>query len=150
MAYYGGPRLIHLGYLLYHSNLTQVANNFATSVTNQIRSVNPGDNNHVIMFPGQAFYRETYFHVEWVWVSLPLAEVILTILLLIISIILTRKQRLLKQSVTALLFHGLEGWCEVDLRVDSPETVGKLDKSASRMKAQLEEDGWGHMKFVRK
>ncbi|TGJ84885.1 hypothetical protein E0Z10_g3890 [Xylaria hypoxylon] len=33
---YSGPQLIHLEYLLYNSNLTQVANNFAASITNQI------------------------------------------------------------------------------------------------------------------
>ncbi|KAF2966525.1 hypothetical protein GQX73_g7072 [Xylaria multiplex] len=146
---YSGPQLIHLDYLLYNSNLTQVANNFAAAVTNQIRSADPGDNNNVIMSPGQAFYEETYFHVEWVWASLPLAEIILTVLLLIISIILTRKQSLLKESVTALLFHGLEGWSEADLRVDSPETIEKLSKHASRMKARLAEDGRGHLKFTR-
>ncbi|KAI0542061.1 hypothetical protein GGR58DRAFT_497415 [Xylaria digitata] len=57
-------QLIHLDYLIYNSNLTQVANNFAASVTNQIRSADPGGNNNVTMSPGQAFYQETYFHVE--------------------------------------------------------------------------------------
>ncbi|KAI0871133.1 hypothetical protein GGS24DRAFT_73918 [Hypoxylon argillaceum] len=146
---YSGPQLIHLDYLLYNSNLTQVAHNFATSITNQIRSRDPGDNSNVTMFSGQAFYEETYFHVEWSWALLPLIEIILTILLLVISIILTRKQRLLKESVTALLFHGLEGWPEADLRVDHPETIDKLGEYASRMKARFEEDGRGNLKFIR-
>ncbi|KAI8626221.1 hypothetical protein F5Y19DRAFT_466598 [Xylariaceae sp. FL1651] len=146
---YSGPQLIHLDYLLYNSNLTILANNFAASMTNQIRSLDPGDNNNATMFPGQAFYRQTYLHVRWAWIALPLTEVILAILLLVVSIFITRKQRLLKESVTALLFHGLEGVSEADLRVDNPETVDKLDRYAQRITAQLREDGRGNLKFIR-
>ncbi|KAI0104248.1 hypothetical protein GGR51DRAFT_549509 [Nemania sp. FL0031] len=146
---YSGPQLIHLNYLLYNSNLTQVASNFATSITNQIQSLDTGDNSNATMLPGQAFYQETYFQIEWTWALLPLVEVILTTLLLVVSVVITRKQRLLKESSTALLFHGFEGWSEADLRVDSPETVDKLSRYASRIKTQLRENSRGDLKFIR-
>ncbi|KAI0975608.1 hypothetical protein F4678DRAFT_483867 [Xylaria arbuscula] len=148
-AAYSSSQLIHMDYLLYDSNLTQVVNNFATSMSNQIRSIDPGDNINVTMFPGQALYQETYFHIEWAWVSLPVAEIFSMIFLLVITIALTRKQLLLKDSVTALLFHGLKGWSEVDLQVDSPETIEKLGKHTTWMKAQLKEDDKGNLKFTR-
>ncbi|KAI1373196.1 hypothetical protein F4677DRAFT_456042 [Hypoxylon crocopeplum] len=104
----------------------------------KIRSKDPGDNPHATTVTGTAFFNETYIHV------------VLTTFLLVVSIVVTRNQPLLKKSTTALLMSRLEGWADHELDVPEPQTQEKFDDLARKMVAKLEVDDLGRLKFLRK
>lgn len=147
-----GPvnQLLETGFALQNSDLKTVNTDIADTLTNQIRTKDHGDNYNASIITGAAFFNETYIHVRWGWMALPLAEVLLTALLLVVSIVITRGQPLLRQSVIALLTNRLEGWSEDELHVPEPQTQEKLDDLAEKMLAKLEADDVGHFKFLRK
>ncbi|KAK6952036.1 hypothetical protein Daesc_006564 [Daldinia eschscholtzii] len=135
------------GEFMYHTNLTNFTQNIEDTLTNQIRSASPGDNRDALTQPGQAFYQETYWHVHWPWIILPVAEVLITAALLCVSIVLTRNQPLLKSSPLALLFHPLDGY-EGDEPVHCMrESIGKLEKLAKGVNVEFREDEHGLLKF---
>ncbi|KAI1648340.1 uncharacterized protein F4817DRAFT_71527 [Daldinia loculata] len=135
------------GEFMYHTNLTNFTKNIEDTLTNQIRSSAPGDNRDALMWPGQAFHQETYWRVHWPWIILPVAEVLITAVLLSVSIVLTRNQPLLKSSPLALLFHPLDGY-EGDEPVHSMrESIGKLEELAKGVYVEFREDGHGLLKF---
>ncbi|KAI1105522.1 hypothetical protein F4804DRAFT_341127 [Jackrogersella minutella] len=141
--------LLENGYALQHLNLEKVITDVAKTVTNQMRSKNPGDNYNASITTGMAFTNVTYIHVRFGWIALPLAEVVLTAFLLVVSVVITRKQPLLKDSVIALLMSKLEGWPENELNVTGPQTQEKLDDLAEKMVAKLETDSLGRLRFER-
>ncbi|KAI2473629.1 hypothetical protein F4781DRAFT_139361 [Annulohypoxylon bovei var. microspora] len=140
--------LLDMAFTLQHSDLKKVFTGIADTLTNQIRS-NKGDNYDASTIKGEAFFNETYIHVRWGWMSLPLAEVVLTAFLLVVSIVITRKQPLLKESIIALLLSRLEGWSEDELSVSGPQTREDLDELAEKMIAKLETDDPGRLRFQR-
>lgn len=145
-----GSQLLEIGFALQNSDLEAVIMGIADTLTNQIRTKDHGDNYNASTITGAAFFNETYIHVRWGWMALPLTEVLLTALLLVVTIIITREQPLLRQSVIALLTNKLEGWSEDELHVPKPQTQEKLDDLAEKMLAKLEADDVGHLKFLRK
>ncbi|KAF2802020.1 uncharacterized protein BDZ99DRAFT_212767 [Mytilinidion resinicola] len=140
---------MNLGNFLKTSNISDVTQNIADILTGLMRSNNPGDNPNATMFKGEAHFLTTFVDVRWPWIILPLAETLLTIILLAISILLARHQPLLKKSVTALLVHGLEGWSDDELDVGRPETAESLEGMAKGMKVSFKEDGRGRLRSVR-
>ncbi|KAK1749682.1 hypothetical protein QBC47DRAFT_440028 [Echria macrotheca] len=116
---------------LYSSNLDNATTNLASLLSNYIRSRAPstdtatslssgndnlGDNANSTILTGSAWKDETYIEVRWVWISLPLAETLLTILLLLATIVSSRMSGLpvLGNSPLGLLFHGLDGHVGAD------------------------------------
>jgi hypothetical protein len=97
------------------TDLDIMAESIAATITNQIRSRDPGDNANSTTVQGQAFYDELFYYVRWPWITLNLVLVALVAVLLVITIIQTRSEPLLKSSLTALLFYGLEGWSEDEI-----------------------------------
>ncbi|KAI1457436.1 hypothetical protein F4805DRAFT_178983 [Annulohypoxylon moriforme] len=139
--------ILDMGMTLRYSNMDQVMKGIADTLTNQIRSNKGGDNFNASTIKGEAFFEETYIHVRWGWMTLPLAEVLLTAILLVVSIVITRKQPLFKESVMALLMSELEGWSEDELDVPRPQTQEKLDELADKMTAKFEVDDTGRLRF---
>ncbi|KAK8109469.1 hypothetical protein PG999_007606 [Apiospora kogelbergensis] len=132
----------NLGYALLHTPLETVTNNLATALTNQIRSVDSGDNYNVATVKGNAVYNETFIRVRWPWLMLPLMEIALSALLLAASIIATGGMPLWKTSGLALLVSG--GWEEdrFDTFARASERRQKMDKETleewgKEVKAQL-------------
>ncbi|KAF2495366.1 hypothetical protein BU16DRAFT_561648 [Lophium mytilinum] len=140
---------LNVGYLLQSNNISNVTQNIADTLRGLMRSDTAGDNRNVTMLKGEAFYNTTFVEVRWPWIILPLAETLLTVVLLAISIALTRQQPLLKTSVMAFLVHGLEGWSDDELAVGRPETAESLHGMAKGMTASFRENGRGRLKFVR-
>ncbi|KAI4870994.1 hypothetical protein F4820DRAFT_442424 [Hypoxylon rubiginosum] len=137
------------GEFLYYANLANFTKNLEETLTNQIRSSSPGDNEEAVIFPGQAFFQETYWHVEWPWITVPIGEAFLTLLLLVISIVATWHQPLFRSSALALLFHGLE---ESNLEMQSPHTRAdpdNLERLAKGVYVEFRENEQGVLKFVR-
>ncbi|KAK8074284.1 hypothetical protein PG994_005183 [Apiospora phragmitis] len=100
----------NLGYALMNSPFDKISTDLAAALTNQIRSVDPGDNYNATTVQGQAVYDETYIRVRWPWMILPLVETALAALLLVASIIATGGMPLWKTSGLAFLVSG--GWEE--------------------------------------
>jgi hypothetical protein len=59
---------------------------------------------------GTVFQGETYVSVNWIWILLPTALVLLSVCFLLLTILANRLQRLhlWKSSILAVLFHGLD------------------------------------------
>lgn len=137
----------NLGFFLYASDLNVVTQNLADTLTNQIRSTSPGDNLNSTKLAGNAYITETYIRIRWQWIVVPLAEAVLTCVLLIISIFTTRSEPLLKSSVLAFLFHPLEGLRAEDLNMNEINTPSKLEEVSETMMAKLETGKDGRVRF---
>lgn len=96
---------VRLGPILYHSNnISESFLSMATSMTDNIRS-----SNGAIHVPGRAFQSETYIHVRWPWIALPVTLIVLSILLLSVIVIISRGQSVLwKSSILPLIMGRLE------------------------------------------
>ncbi|KAI0103072.1 hypothetical protein GGR51DRAFT_562052 [Nemania sp. FL0031] len=140
--------LVAIGFALMNSNLSHVVSDIADTLTNQIRSNNPGDNYSATNRTGQAFFDEPYIEVRWVYLTLPFSVTLFSAILLAITIIITDKQPLLKHSSMAFLINRLEGWDDEELDVDVPQTQEKLDRLAETMVARLEDDQSGRRRLV--
>ncbi|KAF4545260.1 uncharacterized protein LTHEOB_5093 [Lasiodiplodia theobromae] len=68
---------------LYTSNISEVVDNVARTVTHLMRS---DDNHNTTQMLGNTYITETYIHVEWVWLAVPLLITTLSVLLLVLSI----------------------------------------------------------------
>lgn len=55
---------------------------------------------------GQAFVQQTYIQVRWAWLILPLFETVLSTILLVLTIVITRDRPLWKNSALAVMLHG--------------------------------------------
>ncbi|KAI1088363.1 hypothetical protein F5B19DRAFT_486039 [Rostrohypoxylon terebratum] len=145
----GNDNFPEMGPFFQHSDLKKVFGDIADTLTNQIRS-SGGDNYNASIIEGEAFFEETYIHVRWGWIALPLAEVLLTTILLIISIKITQRQPLLKESSMALLISEVKGWAEDELDdVSEPPTQEKLDELVEKMRVRFEAGGSGRLRFQR-
>lgn len=100
--------------------------------------------------PGQAFVMKTIIKIHWGWLALPIALTALTGVLLILTIIDTRRRNVVswKSSGLALLFHRLEGW---DITHETFRSSGGLEDVAKGMKGRLMEvdDGFAFVKEKR-
>ncbi|KAI8633796.1 hypothetical protein F5Y19DRAFT_462068 [Xylariaceae sp. FL1651] len=145
-----GNTLLAVGFALMESNLSLVIPNIADTLTNQIRSNNPGDNYNATKLAGKTFFDEPYIQIRWDYFILPALVTSLSAILLTITIIITDKQPLLRHSLMALLINRLDGRSDEELDVHKPQTQEKLDHLAESMLASLEADGQGRMKLVKK
>ena len=141
--------MTNIGTFLQHSDLDKVFIDLGDTITNLTRRSSSGDNYNVSTIRGEAFFEETYVHICWGRITLPLAEVLLTAVLLAVSIAIMRKEPFLKESVMVLLMSGLEGWSEDEMEMPRPQTQEKLDMLAENMRARYEADDLGHMRFQR-
>lgn len=97
--------------------------------------------------PGDAWTSESYIHIRWLWMLLPIVLVVLSILFFIVTVIHTRNQYIWKSSPLALL-------C-ADLQIDGsvqPLKSGKIDPDQKRLdemaklaKVRLEAGTWGSL-----
>lgn len=130
---------------LWKNNVTNVTMNIADTITNQLRGP---DNLNGSSISGQGFRSETYVHVRWPWLILPVALTLLATILLITSIVLSaRRDELFKSSSLALLYHGLDGWERDGAVLPKYEEPGGLEDVAKRMNAVLSRDQLGVLKF---
>lgn len=120
------------------------------TLSNQIRNLSPGDNYDAEMWPGQAFYEETYWKVPWPWITLPVVEVLVAASVLALSIVATNTHPLFKSSSLALLYHGLEDIDkDPELRGDWDNHLVDLEHRARYIEAELKKDANGSLKFMK-
>jgi hypothetical protein len=115
----------------------------ATAMTTYIRSSGlPGSTNNV---EGIAHRLEPYVHVQWAWIALPGALVLLSIVFLGATMAQNESKRALawKSSSLALLFHGLEG-----VRDGTGQGLGQMREVAKRTKVVLQRGDNGEWKLI--
>ncbi|KAL2839515.1 hypothetical protein BJY01DRAFT_250469 [Aspergillus pseudoustus] len=82
---------------------------------------------------------EVYVHVEWWWLILPAALVVLGTVFWLLTMAINRHQRLRlwKSSVLALLFHGLDSVPQYEEQ-DRFATASKMDQTAQSLPVKLD------------
>lgn len=136
---------LNAGFIFKLADMEKLTSDIASTLTNQLRSSNPGDNKDAEMVKGTAYIREPVIVVRWEWLILPAAATFLMVILLVWNILLVKGAPLLKASVLPYLFYPLRGWKEEELRIAGVQTVEKLDVLAARMQGKMEanEGGYG-------
>lgn len=91
---------------------------------------------------GTVLSAKVYVTVNWLWITLPAALVVLSVTFLLLTILTNRRQRLRlwKTSLLAVLFHGLDGWTSMD---DKHATVSQMERTAQGLEVKLETPGDG-------
>ncbi|TRX93438.1 hypothetical protein FHL15_005713 [Xylaria flabelliformis] len=132
----------------WHNDPESSANDIADAMTAYM--VEPGgDNIYAETLSGMMVYNETYYKVEWPWLAFLLLETLLVSILLILTILFTKGQPLLKSSVIGLLVYTIAGWREDELQVPGPESMEKWTRFSKGMTAQLGRDTRGLTRFYR-
>ncbi|KAK1753961.1 hypothetical protein QBC47DRAFT_325058 [Echria macrotheca] len=133
---------------LYTSDLKNVTRNVAATLSNQIRSADPGDNSLSKEAAGTVFFREVYVRVRWGWVVLPVAEVVLVAVLLAAVVIATRGEPLVKTSVIAYLVYEMDERARERLERWSPVTGEEMEAASKMVNVRLSRFGDGRVKLV--
>lgn len=128
-------------YYEYPTGIDMLMNDLATSVTVSFRSFN-GTN-----VTGIAHTVESYVHVEWSFLAVPLLTVLLTTLFLVAAIYQTYRQKasLWKSSVLATLVHGLDG--NARERLEDLGGLKEQQKEAKSVRVQLDDGDGGLLRL---
>lgn len=92
-------------YYEYPSGIDLLASSLAQSISSHFRS-----SGGAVPINGTAFVQQSYIHVHFAWIALPVAVVLLTAGFLIAAIYKSQRSgmRAWKSSALAMLFHGLD------------------------------------------
>ncbi|KAI3325276.1 hypothetical protein HD806DRAFT_492495 [Xylariaceae sp. AK1471] len=142
------PTKVKVGKFLYANDVEAFSHNLADALSAFMTTPN-GDNINATTVFGYMVFTETHFEVQWLWLSVLIFESLLATVLLVVTILLSRGQPLIKNSVIALLVYTLSGWRDEELRVSNPETPEKWEELAEGMVAQFSKDGRGKHRFNR-
>lgn len=114
-------------------------NNVASSLTTAIRVA---DNSSFTV--GMAYQAESYIHIRWAWIALPVTLVFCTLgFLITVSLVCKREDvEVWKNSSAAVLFHGLDD--------EGRRGLGMLNRDAAMddaaesliVKMELSGEGW--------
>ncbi|KAE8349839.1 hypothetical protein BDV28DRAFT_52780 [Aspergillus coremiiformis] len=115
-----------------NTTLDTVMQNIAASLTKHGR-----DGSSDIVH-GTVSVSEVYVAVNWRWVSLPLAILLLTVLFFVLTLLADKKngRGLWKSSVLPVLYHGLDGRALSD--VDEYATISYMEEYARAMEVELQ------------
>lgn len=120
------------------------------AITNWMRSIG---NNGSVLYQGEALEPVTFVHVKWPWLVWPAMLTIVGSILLLVCILRDRRRTaLFKSSALALLFHGLHGFDENDLKIPRTRRVEDnetLEEIARRLRVKFVPDEDGILKFVK-
>jgi len=144
--------VLDIASFLYTTDLETAIPNLAATLTNQMRSVEPGDNTEAQQVRGTAFFSETYISVRWGWLVLPMVEIMLVAGLLVAVIIATRHETLVKESVLAYFVYGADERIRGGLEANSTAAVISGDEMAEAAKGvdvKLMKDGSGALRLRR-
>lgn len=134
----GNPTIsdvLNLATILRRGNLSQLLDSMSTSVTDTLR-VNPQGNN----ISGKAFQDETFIHVRWPWITLPVIVTLGSIALLLGTAIGSkhRKAVLWKCMVLPLLSSHLQTTPENE--ISSVRSVDGMTDQSKKMRAVIVQD----------
>lgn len=122
--------------VLAQESVAFVADRLSTSLTNAIRGLASPTTQQVV---GQSHVSTQYIRVRWIWLIFPAVVVLLGLVLLVTTILASRRARAMawKCSPLALLFHPLQGWNDDELDLSD---AAEMKRSARAMRAQLLRD----------
>ena len=143
-------QVLDIASFLYTADLETALPNLAAALTNQMRSVEPGDNTKAQQVRGTAFFSETYIHVRWGWLVLPMAEIMLVAALLVAVIVATRHETLVKESVVAYFVYGTDAMMREGLEAHNTAVAMSGDEMAEAAKGvevKLVKDGNGALRL---
>ena len=91
---------------------------------------------------GTVLSAKVYVSVNWLWIILPAALVVLSVAFQLLTILTNKRQRLQlwKTSLLAVLFHGLDSWTSVD---DKHATMSQMERRAQSLEVELKTPGDG-------
>ena len=123
-------------YYEYPAGIDLAMSSLATAMTVAFRSFKGA-----VPVPGQAFSFESYVHVRWAWLALPIVVVLLTGMFLAAAILRSRqsKTKLWKSSALAMLFHGLDH--ETREQFARQGNLNDQKRQARGVRVRLDEDG---------
>lgn len=145
----GNNNLLTMGYFLNLTDLHQMTANVAATLSAQVQGQSPGDNKNLTMISGKAWVTETYIFVRWQWLILQLLETLVTVVLLVVTMIKTKEQPLVKNSTVASLLYGLEGWDPEKTWTGKMDAAEKLQHRSGQMVAWFGEGSDGRLCFSR-
>jgi len=115
-------------------NIAERWEQMAESMTNAVRS---GANASDVV--GRELREETFIHVTWTWIILPVAVVLFAVTLVVLSILASKieKKRLWKSSSMALLFARLPGFSDSGIEW---RDINHMEKIAKDLEGTLAYD----------
>ena len=116
------------------SHYDDIMSSIAQSMTNTIRQQSYG----TIKVPGDAWRTETFIHVQWSWLTLPILLVVFTLVFLVTTILQSSEpnSRPWKTSTLPSLYHGLE--TEVGVDLGERGRVSDMEHEAQSSKVRLQ------------
>ncbi|KAI1860334.1 uncharacterized protein JN550_011600 [Neoarthrinium moseri] len=142
-------RILSLGRFMYGADIPRLAQNVADTLSVLVRQNSSGDNLDSTYHYGNASYTATYYHVRWGWLVLPLAEAILTAILLAVAILRARSQPLLKSSQLALVSYGIEARGQEQLALTKPaRSATALETEVGKKRVRLTRNETGNIGFI--
>ncbi|KAJ2990716.1 hypothetical protein NUW58_g2815 [Xylaria curta] len=129
-------------------DLSMTAKNIADSITHVIRT-----NRNATSAEGTAWAQDTIVRIQWAWLSLPIALVLLGALFLVAVAIATKRSGmpLWKSSLLPYLFHGVDDWEEGDtlnkMRSGLLEEMRAMEARARLIAVELSQNEHGESRF---
>ncbi|KAL1849666.1 hypothetical protein Daus18300_013167 [Diaporthe australafricana] len=126
------------------SNISQILQDMATSMTDQLRS------SYNETAPGLTAKSVVVVRVHWPWLALPFAVVLSAAVLLLAEMIESRRSKdisLWKSSSTALLFHSVLKSQGIITGSSDAETPRQLEKLTKATRVRLERKGEAHTSY---
>jgi len=115
------------------NNVTNHMERFATAMTNIMRQ----SSNYSAI--GKSFSQETYIEVRWVWLTLPITLLVLTMIFLVGTVMRTSVEKdrvgVWKNSAIATLFYGLSG--AVQQKITASQGCGTPRSKAKELNARM-------------
>lgn len=128
-----------------YTDTAAMSSNLAAFMTNALRTQDG------MQTVGIAWQSVTFIRVRWVWLSLPAALVFAAGILLLLTIVQSRRHDtvLWKTSLLAFLFCSTHAW-ETDASASEDEirSLRAMELASKRMEAKLERDGQGRYQLV--
>lgn len=119
------------------TNVSAVVANITAAMTDVVRT---GQN--YTLAQGVVWGQQTVIEIQWAWLSLPIALVLISTALLVFTMASTHRSRvpLWKSSVLPLMYHGVQDWDEDDrqeLLEGMWEQKGEMESRAKLVNVRL-------------
>ena len=134
--------------LFYYGNGSTITSAIATTLSNQIRNFNKADNVNAAKVTGEARSQEIFVQVRWPWIITPLLEALLSHILLVVCILLTRRENLIRTSLIAPLLYGVELNDSEHRKLLDLGAVEKIEEESKGVLVTFRQNDQGHPSFI--
>lgn len=136
------PGALSLASLLRNDNISELLESMSTSITDRFRASSKGNRVH-----GQAHKVESFIDVRWPWIILPGCVILGSILLLLGTALVSKRQHavLWKSSVLPLMISCLDTTPEHE--ISSLQNVDEVQRVSKKIDITMDQSG-GHLIFT--